>query len=258
MKHEAVAVRGKDERNVQGLGVSQPLLQAAADGVGLVLGLDHGNRDVGLMVNDVVGPLALAPADQLALHDDSSLGVGDLLANLRHLLPSGLSQGARNELRADVAFREASLVHAVNGLPFRCCSSPFLPRKCFRRIQSFQVLVFLDRVHDYDGLSMLGHCDGLDAGKVDQPSEAVFCVFCAQDLHLTLVDFSIVCGQFSRNRNDVIVVPSRQAKRHWTDLSPMHCADKSSCSESARPPGCAGPRSPDTGYRILSAKGPGR
>ena len=52
-------------------------------------------------------------------------------------------------------------------------------------MQSLQPFVFPYREHNNDGLSVLGHCDGLGAGKVDQPSEAIFCIFRAQDLHAT-------------------------------------------------------------------------
>ena len=96
---------------MQGLGVVQPLLHAIADGVGIVLGLDQGDRDVGLVIQNVVGPLAPAPADELAAHDDTALGEADFLADLRHLVPPGLSQGRCDELRADVAFAEAFLLH---------------------------------------------------------------------------------------------------------------------------------------------------
>ncbi len=104
VEDEAIAVGGKHEGNVQGLGVVQPLLHAVADGVGVVLGFDHGDGDVGFVIENVVGPLALAPADELAPHDDAALGEAHLLADLRHLVPSGLAQGRRDELGTDVAF----------------------------------------------------------------------------------------------------------------------------------------------------------
>ena len=82
MEHEAVAVRREDERDVEGLGVVERLLHAVADAVGVVLGLDQRERDVRLVVEDVVRPLGLAACDQLAAHDDAALGEADLLANL--------------------------------------------------------------------------------------------------------------------------------------------------------------------------------
>ena len=111
MEDEAVAVGGKYKGDIQGLGVMQPLLHPVADGVGVVLGLDQGDGYVGLVIEDVVGPLALATADQLAAHDDAALGEADLLANLRHLVPPGLAQGRCDELGADVTLTEAFLVH---------------------------------------------------------------------------------------------------------------------------------------------------
>ena len=94
--------------NAQRPGIAKSLLHIVADGVvGIVLCLDQGNGDAGFGIEDVVGPLALAPADQLAAHGDASLGEADLLADLRHPVPPGLSQGGRDEFGANVAFAEA-------------------------------------------------------------------------------------------------------------------------------------------------------
>ena len=111
VEDEAVAIGGKHEGNLQGLRVVQSLLHAVADGVGVVLCLDQGDGDVGLVVEDVVGPFALASAGQLAAHGDAALGEADFLPNLRHLVPPGLAQGRGDELGADVAFAETFLVH---------------------------------------------------------------------------------------------------------------------------------------------------
>ena len=74
VEHEAVAVRGEDEGDVERLGVVEGLLHAVADAVVVVLGLDQRERDVGLVVEDVVGALGLAAGDQLAADDDAALG----------------------------------------------------------------------------------------------------------------------------------------------------------------------------------------
>ena len=111
VEDEAVAVGRKHEGNLQGLRVVQSLLHAVANGVGVVLGFDEGDGDVGLVVEDVVGSLALASAGQLAAYDDSALCEADLLADLRHLVPSDPAQGRSDELGADVAFAETFLVH---------------------------------------------------------------------------------------------------------------------------------------------------
>ena len=88
VEQEAVAVGGEDEGDVEGRGVLERLLHAVADGVVVVLGLDEGDGDVRLVVEDVVGALGLAAGDQLAADDDAALGEADLLANLRHGHPS--------------------------------------------------------------------------------------------------------------------------------------------------------------------------
>ena len=45
-------------------------MHAVADGVIVVLGLDEGDGDVGLEVENVVGALGLAASDQPAADDD--------------------------------------------------------------------------------------------------------------------------------------------------------------------------------------------
>ncbi len=112
VEHEAVAVRGEHEGDVERAGVVERLLHPVADAMGIVLGLDQGERDVRLVIEDVVGALGLAARDQLAAHDDPALGEADLLADLQHLVPPGLAQGGRDELGADVAFAEGALVHS--------------------------------------------------------------------------------------------------------------------------------------------------
>ena len=66
------------------LGVPERLLHAIADAVVVVLGLDDGDGDVGLVIEDVVGQLGLAAGDHLAPDNDPSFGESDLFANLQH------------------------------------------------------------------------------------------------------------------------------------------------------------------------------
>ena len=70
-----------------------------------------GKGNVGLIIEDVIGALGLSARDQLAANDDAAFGKTHLLADLQHLVPPCPTQGGRDELRADVSFREASLVH---------------------------------------------------------------------------------------------------------------------------------------------------
>ncbi len=73
MKHEAVAIRGKHERDRQRLGVVQPLLQAITHRVTIVLRLDERDRDVRFVVEDDVRLLGVAAGDELTTHSDTPL-----------------------------------------------------------------------------------------------------------------------------------------------------------------------------------------
>lgn len=95
------AVGREHKRNIQRHGVIQRLLHPVADGKGVVLGLDDGNRNV-LVIQDVIGPLGLAPRDQLAPDDNAALGEEHFAANLECLVPAGLNQGQRDAFGADV------------------------------------------------------------------------------------------------------------------------------------------------------------
>ena len=120
MEYEAVAVRTEDEGDLQRFGIVERLLHAVADAVGVVLRLDQGDRNVRLVVENKVGLLRLAARHQLAAHDDAALGEIDLLPNLHHLVPACALDGRQDELGADIALGEASLVHT--GQPPPCSS----------------------------------------------------------------------------------------------------------------------------------------
>ena len=114
---EGVAVGAVGEGDVENLGVFERLLHAGADGVVVVLGLDDGDRDVGLVEEKVVGLLGFAALDRLAANDDAALGEVVLLPNLGHhipFVPALADKCGRDELGADVRFGEAFLVHCLN------------------------------------------------------------------------------------------------------------------------------------------------
>jgi len=93
-------------------GILEALLHAGADAVVVVLRLDERERNVRLVIEDVVSPLGPAPGDQLASDNDAALGESNLFADLRHLIPASLPDRRGNELGTDVAFAEELLVHA--------------------------------------------------------------------------------------------------------------------------------------------------
>ena len=76
----------------------------------VVLGLDDGDRDVGLVIKDVIGALRFAAGDELSPDDDAPLGERDLLAYLHHPVPARALDGGTDELGADVAFAKIYLV----------------------------------------------------------------------------------------------------------------------------------------------------
>src|SRR5690606_18307536 len=103
-----------------------------------------------------------------------------------HLVPAGPLDGGQDELRADIAFGKAPLVHAFSRPPPRSRSSLLLfRRRLLARIQRFQALILLDRHDDDDGAPMLGDSNRIGASQVDQSPEAVLRVFRAQGLHAT-------------------------------------------------------------------------
>src|SRR3546814_5175138 len=88
VEDEAVTVGGEHEGDLQRLRVVESLLHPVADAMAVVLRLDQGDRDVWLIIEDVVRPFALAAEDHLAAHDDPALGEADLLPDLRNLIRS--------------------------------------------------------------------------------------------------------------------------------------------------------------------------
>jgi hypothetical protein len=74
VKDKAIAVGGKHKRDVEGHGLVEGLLHAVTNAVVVVLGLDDGDRDTGLVIKDVIRALCLAAGNQLSPDDDASLG----------------------------------------------------------------------------------------------------------------------------------------------------------------------------------------
>ncbi|MNC76371.1 hypothetical protein D3C75_1280800 [compost metagenome] len=62
MEEEAVAIAGEYERHIQRLGITERLLHTGAERVLVVLGLDNRQRQVGLVIQDVVGAARFASA----------------------------------------------------------------------------------------------------------------------------------------------------------------------------------------------------
>jgi hypothetical protein len=83
----------------------------------IVLRLNDGNRDIGLVIKDVIGALGFAARDELAADDDASFGEVDLLSNLHHPIPARAFYCGAGELGTDIALAEVLLVRKAELLP---------------------------------------------------------------------------------------------------------------------------------------------
>lgn len=117
----------------------------------VVLRLDHGKWQVGLVVKDEVGSAGLTTAVQLSSDDDTTLGKADLLAYLLVHVPAGQLNSWRDVLAADVSLGQRFLIHYPNSLSNRPGLSSPAPlialygRKCtlfgFNRVARCGILV---------------------------------------------------------------------------------------------------------------------
>jgi hypothetical protein len=110
LSDKPVAIGRKNKRNIEGYGVIDGLLHAVANAVVVVLGLNDGDRDIGLVIKDVISALRLPARYQFSADDDASFGKSDFLPNLHHPVPPRAFDGGADELGADVAFAKVLLV----------------------------------------------------------------------------------------------------------------------------------------------------
>jgi hypothetical protein len=109
-EHEPIAVAGKAERDVQQVGVPDGLLHAGAHGVLVVLGFDHGQRDVGFVEQCEIGPQhgGRVALRLLAAHHHPPGAQRVLAVDLVQAAPARRHDGGPDELVAEVAFRKVS------------------------------------------------------------------------------------------------------------------------------------------------------
>jgi len=70
----------------------------------IVFGFYNRYGDIGLLVKDEIGALALAAPGFLAFYEDAAICEENFLADLAFVVPAGLDYGGQDELSADVAF----------------------------------------------------------------------------------------------------------------------------------------------------------
>lgn len=111
---KGVAVGAVDKGNIKHFRAVQRLLHTVADAMIVVLRLDEGERDVGLVDEDIVGSSGNPTLYHFPANDDPAFGEVDLLPHLRHqvpLVPIRADQRRRDELGANLCFGQCLLVH---------------------------------------------------------------------------------------------------------------------------------------------------
>ena len=90
VEKKAIAVGTEHKGHLKHLSITQSLLHAIADGVGIVFGLDDGKGDIWLIEQHIISPLMLSAGVQLATNYDPPLGQWELFTDLGDNIPSGL------------------------------------------------------------------------------------------------------------------------------------------------------------------------
>src|ERR1019366_1432381 len=111
MKNKTIAVGREHERNIEGHGVVEGLLHSVANAVVIVLSLDNGDWNIGLVIEDVIRALGLTTGNELSPDDDASLGESNLLADLHHPVPARAFYCGTDEHGTDIALAEVFLIH---------------------------------------------------------------------------------------------------------------------------------------------------
>ena len=103
---KAVAIAGDGEGNVQQRRVIDGLRHAGTDRMAVVFGLDHNQRDVGLVKQHVIGTEhgLFVAGGMVATHHHPARPQGVLAVNLLDRVPARLLDGRRDELFADIRF----------------------------------------------------------------------------------------------------------------------------------------------------------
>jgi hypothetical protein len=113
MEQKTIAVAAEDERHIQRSGIAEGLLHSRADRVVVVLGLYDRERNVGLVVKDVIHPLLGSTGMNFSTHIDATIGEAHFLANLSLQIPSSRHKAGGDKFRADIAFAERFFIHAT-------------------------------------------------------------------------------------------------------------------------------------------------
>ncbi len=85
---KAVAITAIDRWNIENIGIPDGLLNSGLDGMAIIFRFNNCDRNIGLIIQNIVRPLLLAPAGQIAFDIDFSFRKGDFLPHLRFNIPA--------------------------------------------------------------------------------------------------------------------------------------------------------------------------
>jgi len=88
MENESVAIGGENEGDVQDFGVVESLLHTVTNRVEVILRFNDGDRDIRLVIEDVVGKLRFPTGHHLPANVDLPLGEMDFSAELSVIVPA--------------------------------------------------------------------------------------------------------------------------------------------------------------------------
>ena len=77
----------------------------------VALGFDNSQRQIGLVIEDEVGPLSFAAFDFLALNDDATVGERDFFSHLVDMVPASGLDCRQYVLRANVTLGKRFLIN---------------------------------------------------------------------------------------------------------------------------------------------------
>ena len=110
---ETVAIRAVHKRNVKHLGVFDGLLHPRTNAVFVVLRLDDSQRDIGLVVKQIVCALSLSSGGDISADDDTTVREVVLHADLLLPVPASALNGWGNKLKFDVLLSHFMFFHKV-------------------------------------------------------------------------------------------------------------------------------------------------
>ena len=110
---ETVAIRAVHKRDVQHFCVFDGLLHPGSNAVSVILCLDDSQRNIGLVVKQIVCALSLSSGSDISADDDTTVREIVLHANLLLLVPASALNGRGNKLKFDVLLSHFMFFHKV-------------------------------------------------------------------------------------------------------------------------------------------------